>query len=97
MPNLIWRRQSQACLSIVRSDVPQNLSWMMIGQVLRHFIQAAYFNLLTRLLGTAEYGVFPGFCFAGLLALRKQHRQDPRRLGTRRIAESQAMYEGRLG
>jgi len=41
-----------------RSRVARNASWMFLGQGLRLIIQAAYFVIIARSLGTTEYGAF---------------------------------------
>lgn len=38
----------------------RNASWMFLGQGLSVFVQAAYFILLARLLGSSQYGIFVG-------------------------------------
>ena len=40
------------------SRMARNSSWMLIGQVLRVVLQAAYFFLIARSLGVTEYGIF---------------------------------------
>jgi O-antigen/teichoic acid export membrane protein len=42
------------------SGLLKNASWMFLGQGLSLFVQAAYFILLARLLGSQQYGVFVG-------------------------------------
>jgi O-antigen/teichoic acid export membrane protein len=71
MPKLIfsWGRHSRAVSQLLKRKSFHNFSWMMIGQGLGYFFQAAYFVLLTRLLGTKEYGVYAGaFAFTSLFA-----------------------------
>ena len=41
-------------------QVSRNALWILIGQGANFFLQAAFFLLLTRLLGVTEYGVFSG-------------------------------------
>jgi O-antigen/teichoic acid export membrane protein len=41
----------------------RNVTWMVLGQGLNFFLQAAYFVLLARFLGATQYGIFAG-CFA---------------------------------
>ena len=38
----------------------RNASWLMVGQGVNFFLQAAYFLLLARLLGATSYGIFAG-------------------------------------
>jgi O-antigen/teichoic acid export membrane protein len=52
-----------------RKQSAQNFGWMMMGQGLGYFCQAAYFIVLTRLLGSLQYGIFAGaFAFTSLFA-----------------------------
>ncbi len=41
-------------------QVSRNALWILVGQGANFFLQAAFFLLLTRLLGVTEYGVFSG-------------------------------------
>jgi O-antigen/teichoic acid export membrane protein len=40
--------------------IARKASWLLVGQGMNFFIQAAYFILLARLLGVTEYGIFAG-------------------------------------
>jgi O-antigen/teichoic acid export membrane protein len=51
---------SKAVARLKGSKLATNASWMFGGQVASFGIQAAYFVLLARLLGTTEYGVLAG-------------------------------------
>ncbi len=42
------------------STLAQNAGWMFVGQALGFILQAAYFVLLARLLGSTEYGIYAG-------------------------------------
>ena len=42
------------------NSIARNTGWMAIGQGMNFFLQAGYFLLVARLLGTTEYGVFAG-------------------------------------
>ncbi len=51
------------------SRLGKNASWMMLGQGVSVIMQAAYFGILARLLGAADYGVFVGaFAFTSIAA-----------------------------
>lgn len=43
-----------------RTTLARNTGWLLIGQVISVICQSAYFVLIARLLGSAEYGVFVG-------------------------------------
>lgn len=45
---------------IRQSSLARNAGWMFVGQGLSVFVQAIYFVLVARLLGSEEYGVFVG-------------------------------------
>jgi O-antigen/teichoic acid export membrane protein len=49
-----------AMRSLVGSSLARNAGWMLGGQVASFGIQAAYFMILARLLGSAEYGTLAG-------------------------------------
>src|ERR1700760_4109868 len=42
------------------STLAKNAGWMLVGQGLGFVLQAGYFILIARLLGTSEYGVYAG-------------------------------------
>jgi O-antigen/teichoic acid export membrane protein len=42
------------------SSLARNTGWMLVGQVLTVGLQATYFIMLARLLGSTEYGIFVG-------------------------------------
>jgi O-antigen/teichoic acid export membrane protein len=66
---LSWENQIRRFTETHRKQSVRNFSWMMMGQGLGYFFQAVYFVLLTRLLGSLEYGIFVGaFAFTSLLA-----------------------------
>ncbi len=66
---LSWENQIRRFTDARRKQSVRNFSWMMMGQGLGYLFQAGYFILLTRLLGSLEYGVFVGaFAFTSLLA-----------------------------
>jgi len=46
--------------SFKEGTLARNASWMFLGQGMSFFVQAAYFILLARLLGSQQYGVFVG-------------------------------------
>ncbi len=46
--------------SFKEGSLARNASWMFLGQGMSFFVQAAYFILLARLLGSQQYGVFVG-------------------------------------
>jgi O-antigen/teichoic acid export membrane protein len=48
-----WRK-------VRKSAIAKNAGWVFIGQGLGFVLQAAYFVLLARLLGTKEYGIYAG-------------------------------------
>jgi O-antigen/teichoic acid export membrane protein len=48
-----WRKARSSALA-------RNAGWVFIGQGLGFVLQAAYFVLLARLLGTREYGIYAG-------------------------------------
>jgi O-antigen/teichoic acid export membrane protein len=51
------------------SVMARNAAWMMCGQASNLVLQAAYFAVLARLLGSTEYGVFIGaFALTGVLS-----------------------------
>lgn len=43
-----------------KGTLARNAGWMFLGQGLTFFVQAAYFILLARLLGSQQYGIFVG-------------------------------------
>ena len=47
-------------LAIRRSSLARNALWISAGQIVSLFVQALYFILLARLLGSKEYGVLAG-------------------------------------
>jgi O-antigen/teichoic acid export membrane protein len=49
------------------SSIAKNAGWMMAGQGFSVVIQAAYFVLLARLLGSTEYGVYAGAAALGFI------------------------------
>jgi O-antigen/teichoic acid export membrane protein len=50
------------------SSLARNAGWMVLGQGSGFLLQAAYFILIARLLGPAEYGLFAGvFALTGIL------------------------------
>jgi len=52
------------------SSLARNAGWMVLGQGLSVFCQAAYFILLARLLGRAEYGKYAGaFAMVSILSV----------------------------
>jgi O-antigen/teichoic acid export membrane protein len=66
---LSWENQLRRLTEVQRKQSVRNFSWMMMGQGLGYLFQAGYFVLLTRLLGSLEYGIFVGaFAFTSLLA-----------------------------
>lgn len=66
---LLKKRALDALHRYRSSQLARNTGWMLIGQGAGFFCQAAYFVLLARLLGSAEYGVFAGaFAFTSILA-----------------------------
>src|ERR1039458_619122 len=57
-----WRR-------IYSSPLARNASWMLLGQGLNTFLLAAYFVVLSRLLGVTEYGILAGAAaFVGIVS-----------------------------
>jgi O-antigen/teichoic acid export membrane protein len=63
--NLIRREISKLQGSILA----RNFGWMLVGQGATLFLQAAYFAVLGRLLGAAEYGIYVGaFALTSILA-----------------------------
>lgn len=57
-----WQRMRQSILA-------RNAGWMLIGNGSNLVLQAAYFAVLGRLLGSTEYGVYVGaFALTGLLS-----------------------------
>src|SRR5882672_7769462 len=54
------RSWSDASARLKASTLATNAGWMFGGQVASFGVQAAYFVLLARLLGSAEYGVLAG-------------------------------------
>jgi O-antigen/teichoic acid export membrane protein len=54
---------------LLSSKIARNTGWMLAGQGGNLFLQAAYFVLMSRLLGSTEYGIFIGaFAFTSLIA-----------------------------
>lgn len=51
---------SQTLEKLKRSSLARNAGWLLGGQVISYFVQAAYFILLARLLGSKEYGILAG-------------------------------------
>jgi O-antigen/teichoic acid export membrane protein len=52
-----------------KSALVRNAGWMFAGQGSGYLLQAAYFVILARLLGTLEYGIFAGaFAFTSLVS-----------------------------
>jgi O-antigen/teichoic acid export membrane protein len=49
------------------SQIARNAGWMMTGQGISLVVQATYFVLLARLLGSTEYGVFAGASALGFI------------------------------
>ncbi|MGC1300621.1 MAG: flippase [Alloacidobacterium sp.] len=49
------------------SSIAKNAGWMMAGQGFSVVIQAAYFVLLARLLGSTQYGVYAGAAALGFI------------------------------
>jgi O-antigen/teichoic acid export membrane protein len=60
----------QAELQRIRSSLlARNAAWITVGQGLGFVLQAVYFILLARLLGTREYGIYAGaFALASMLS-----------------------------
>jgi len=60
----------QAELQKIRSSLlARNAAWITVGQGLGFVLQAVYFILLARLLGTREYGIYAGaFALASMLS-----------------------------
>jgi O-antigen/teichoic acid export membrane protein len=57
-----WQRLSS-------SKMARNASWMLAGQGGNLFLQAGYFVMMSRLLGSTEYGIFIGaFAFTSFIA-----------------------------
>lgn len=57
-----WQRVSS-------SKMARNAGWMFAGQFGNLFLQAGYFVMMSRLLGSSEYGIFIGaFAFTSFLA-----------------------------
>jgi len=60
----VWRRLREGLWEAVHklraSRLAQNAGWMFGGQVASFGVQAAYFVILARLLGSTEYGVLAG-------------------------------------
>jgi hypothetical protein len=51
------------------SKLSRNFGWMFVGQGANLLLQAAYFAVLGRLLGSTEYGIFVGaFALTNMLA-----------------------------
>jgi O-antigen/teichoic acid export membrane protein len=46
--------------SLLKNAAARNASWMFLGQILSVVMQAGYFVILARLLGSKEYGLFAG-------------------------------------
>src|SRR5580692_524212 len=58
--------------SFKEGSLARNASWMFLGQGMSFVVQAAYFILLARLLGSQQYGIFVG-AFA-LVSIVSQYR-----------------------
>src|SRR5579871_4960630 len=56
----IFQRGRDAVRSLRESTLAANAGWVFGGQVASFGVQAIYFVLLARLLGSAEYGVLAG-------------------------------------
>jgi O-antigen/teichoic acid export membrane protein len=54
------RRVREQLQDLLNSSLARNAGWMAIGQGAGFLMQAAYFVLLARLLGSAEYGIYAG-------------------------------------
>jgi len=64
--NLLQREWQRATNSLMA----RNAGWMFIGQAANLVLQAVYFVILGRLLGSAEYGIFVGaFAFINLVTV----------------------------
>jgi O-antigen/teichoic acid export membrane protein len=73
-----------------KGSLGRNAGWMFLGQGLTFFVQAGYFILLARLLGSQQYGIFVGAAAAVSIAsqysslgsgwvLLRHVSQDPRK------------------
>jgi O-antigen/teichoic acid export membrane protein len=62
----LWHREWRRLRG---SSLIRNTSWMVAGQGSSVLLQAAYFVMLARLLGAAQYGIFAGaFAFTSIVA-----------------------------
>lgn len=52
---------------LLKSTLPRNASWMLVGQAFKLLIQALYFTIMARSLGAQNYGAFVGV--VGLVAI----------------------------
>jgi O-antigen/teichoic acid export membrane protein len=59
-PPSLKRRLSAATMGVVNSRLARNAGWVLGGQVASFGVQAAYFVVLARLLGSAQYGILAG-------------------------------------
>ena len=52
------RALNKYCRSLRDSRLAKNASWLLLGQGVSFLVQAAYFIILARLLGTEQYGIY---------------------------------------
>ncbi len=56
--------------ALLQRSLVRNAGWLMVGQGLGLVLQAVYFIVLARVLGSTEYGVFVGaFAFTSIVAI----------------------------